>query len=222
MARGRSHRWMTGCTHFESAASTKKTAAKEPGASVSRHFVCKDAKNRMLNRNPSVEPVEQQRKTLNGIPSDCRPSLCSPPPVLLSLSLSVALSLARQDILEWQTSRQFFYWRLRRLLLEETVKRKIQAANSELTDGQVQAMLRRWFVEAEGAVKVNTSGETGRGLESTEYHYYIKCWPLQCDNILISFFCTKFVYYVLNKCGDSKTQLAVFQDVPMRAESCPR
>uniref|UniRef100_A0A671V4E8 acetyl-CoA carboxylase n=1 Tax=Sparus aurata TaxID=8175 RepID=A0A671V4E8_SPAAU len=57
------------------------------------------------------------------------------------------------DILEWQTSRQFFYWRLRRLLLEETVKRKIQAANSELTDGQVQAMLRRWFVEAEGAVK---------------------------------------------------------------------
>uniref|UniRef100_A0A665X7M6 acetyl-CoA carboxylase n=1 Tax=Echeneis naucrates TaxID=173247 RepID=A0A665X7M6_ECHNA len=57
------------------------------------------------------------------------------------------------DILEWQTSRLFFYWRLRRLLLEDTVKRKIQAANSELTDGQIQAMLRRWFVEAEGAVK---------------------------------------------------------------------
>ncbi|XP_067350310.1 acetyl-CoA carboxylase 1 isoform X6 [Channa argus] len=57
------------------------------------------------------------------------------------------------DILEWQTSRHFFYWRLRRLLLEDTVKRKIQVANSELTDGQVQAMLRRWFVEAEGAVK---------------------------------------------------------------------
>ncbi|XP_072302602.1 acetyl-CoA carboxylase 1 isoform X3 [Eucyclogobius newberryi] len=57
------------------------------------------------------------------------------------------------DILEWKTSRQFFYWRLRRLLLEDTVKRKIQAANTELTDGQIQAMLRRWFVEAEGAVK---------------------------------------------------------------------
>uniref|UniRef100_A0A3B4B461 Uncharacterized protein n=1 Tax=Periophthalmus magnuspinnatus TaxID=409849 RepID=A0A3B4B461_9GOBI len=57
------------------------------------------------------------------------------------------------DILEWQTSRQFFYWRLRRLLLEDTVKRKIQMANTELTDGQIQAMLRRWFVEAEGAVK---------------------------------------------------------------------
>uniref|UniRef100_A0A3P8VUQ0 acetyl-CoA carboxylase n=1 Tax=Cynoglossus semilaevis TaxID=244447 RepID=A0A3P8VUQ0_CYNSE len=57
------------------------------------------------------------------------------------------------DILEWRTSRRFFYWRLRRLLLEDTVKRKIQAANGELTDGQIQAMLRRWFVEAEGAVK---------------------------------------------------------------------
>lgn len=59
-----------------------------------------------------------------------------------------------QDILDWPTSRQFFYWRLRRLLLEDTVKMKIQAANSELTDGQTQAMLRRWFVEAEGTVKV--------------------------------------------------------------------
>uniref|UniRef100_A0A8C9TV64 acetyl-CoA carboxylase n=1 Tax=Scleropages formosus TaxID=113540 RepID=A0A8C9TV64_SCLFO len=57
------------------------------------------------------------------------------------------------DVLEWRISRQFFYWRLRRLLLEDTVKRKIQAANSELTDGQTQAMLRRWFVEAEGTVK---------------------------------------------------------------------
>lgn len=71
-----------------------------------------------------------------------------------TIYIYIYFSSSFQDILEWQTSRQFFYWRLRRLLLEETVKRKIQAANSELTDGQVQAMLRRWFVEAEGAVKV--------------------------------------------------------------------
>ncbi|XP_039612650.1 acetyl-CoA carboxylase 1 isoform X1 [Polypterus senegalus] len=57
------------------------------------------------------------------------------------------------DILEWRSSRSFFYWRLRRLLLEDTVKGKIHTANTELTDGQIQAMLRRWFVEAEGAVK---------------------------------------------------------------------
>ncbi|XP_069082674.1 acetyl-CoA carboxylase 1 isoform X4 [Pleurodeles waltl] len=57
------------------------------------------------------------------------------------------------DILEWKTSRTFFYWRLRRLLLEDVVKKKIHGANPELTDGQIQAMLRRWFVEVEGTVK---------------------------------------------------------------------
>ncbi|XP_053562795.1 acetyl-CoA carboxylase 1 [Bombina bombina] len=57
------------------------------------------------------------------------------------------------DILEWKTSRTFFYWRLRRLLLEDVAKQKIQNANPELTDGQIQAMLRRWFVEVEGTVK---------------------------------------------------------------------
>ncbi|XP_006138687.1 acetyl-CoA carboxylase 1 isoform X9 [Pelodiscus sinensis] len=57
------------------------------------------------------------------------------------------------DVLEWKTSRTFFYWRLRRLLLEDLVKKKIHDANPELTDGQIQAMLRRWFVEVEGTVK---------------------------------------------------------------------
>ncbi|XP_077168889.1 acetyl-CoA carboxylase 1 isoform X2 [Paroedura picta] len=57
------------------------------------------------------------------------------------------------DILDWKTSRTFFYWRLRRLLLEDLVKKKIHDANPELTDGQIQAMLRRWFVEVEGTVK---------------------------------------------------------------------
>ncbi|XP_030077912.1 acetyl-CoA carboxylase 1 isoform X1 [Microcaecilia unicolor] len=57
------------------------------------------------------------------------------------------------DVLEWKSCRTFFYWRLRRLLLEDVVKGKIHSANPELTDGQIQAMLRRWFVEAEGTVK---------------------------------------------------------------------
>nr|XP_032635243.1 acetyl-CoA carboxylase 1 isoform X3 [Chelonoidis abingdonii] len=37
------------------------------------------------------------------------------------------------DVLEWRTSRTFFYWRLRRLLLEDLVKKKIHDANPELT-----------------------------------------------------------------------------------------
>ncbi|XP_075070318.1 acetyl-CoA carboxylase 2 isoform X2 [Mixophyes fleayi] len=57
------------------------------------------------------------------------------------------------DILEWKEARTFMYWRLRRLLLEEVVKKEILHANSELSDIHIQSMLRRWFMETEGAVK---------------------------------------------------------------------
>nr|DBA22859.1 TPA: hypothetical protein GDO54_013851 [Pyxicephalus adspersus] len=57
------------------------------------------------------------------------------------------------DILEWKEARTFMYWRLRRLLLEEEVKNEILLANSELSDIHIQSMLRRWFMETEGAVK---------------------------------------------------------------------
>ncbi|XP_078523505.1 acetyl-CoA carboxylase 2 isoform X2 [Lissotriton helveticus] len=57
------------------------------------------------------------------------------------------------DIIEWKNARTFFYWRLRRLLLEEVVKNEILNANNELSDIHIQSMLRRWFMETEGAVK---------------------------------------------------------------------
>ncbi|XP_063081855.1 acetyl-CoA carboxylase 2 isoform X4 [Cavia porcellus] len=57
------------------------------------------------------------------------------------------------DILEWRTARTFLYWRLRRLLLEAEVKQEILRASGELSQEHLQSMLRRWFVETEGAVK---------------------------------------------------------------------
>ncbi|XP_041854600.1 acetyl-CoA carboxylase isoform X2 [Melanotaenia boesemani] len=57
------------------------------------------------------------------------------------------------DILDWKSARTFFYWRLRRLLLEQVVKCEILLANKDLSDGHIQSMLRRWFVETEGTVK---------------------------------------------------------------------
>lgn len=57
------------------------------------------------------------------------------------------------DILDWKNVRTFFYWRLRRLLLEQVVKCEILQADSDLSDGHMHSMLRRWFVETEGAVK---------------------------------------------------------------------
>uniref|UniRef100_A0A452R4T0 Acetyl-CoA carboxylase 1 n=1 Tax=Ursus americanus TaxID=9643 RepID=A0A452R4T0_URSAM len=60
---------------------------------------------------------------------------------------------AISDILEWKTARSFLYWRLRRLLLEDQVKQEILRASGELSHVHIQSMLRRWFVETEGAVK---------------------------------------------------------------------
>ncbi|KGL89459.1 Acetyl-CoA carboxylase 2, partial [Charadrius vociferus] len=57
------------------------------------------------------------------------------------------------DILEWKNARSFLYWRLRRLLLEEAVKAEVLKANSELSHIHIQSMLRRWFMETEGAAK---------------------------------------------------------------------
>ncbi|XP_053135859.1 acetyl-CoA carboxylase 2 isoform X3 [Hemicordylus capensis] len=57
------------------------------------------------------------------------------------------------DVLQWKNARPFFYWRLRRLLLEEVVKAEILSAHSELSNCHIQSMLRRWFLETEGAVK---------------------------------------------------------------------
>lgn len=57
------------------------------------------------------------------------------------------------DVLEWKTTRTYLYWRLRRLLLEAQVKQEILRASPELSHEHTQSMLRRWFVETEGAVK---------------------------------------------------------------------
>jgi len=46
------------------------------------------------------------------------------------------------------------YWRLRRLLLQDDVKKKCISINRELSNAQLDAMLRRWFVEDLGTVKV--------------------------------------------------------------------
>ncbi|KAM5238299.1 acetyl-CoA carboxylase 2 isoform 2-T2 [Ctenodactylus gundi] len=57
------------------------------------------------------------------------------------------------DVLEWKTARTFLYWRLRRRLLEDQVKQEVLRASGELSHEHMQSMLRRWFVETEGAVK---------------------------------------------------------------------
>lgn len=58
-----------------------------------------------------------------------------------------------QEILEWKQARQFFYWKVRRRLLESEYEQKLKSANKSLNRGQMQSMLRRWFIESKGPVQ---------------------------------------------------------------------
>lgn len=51
------------------------------------------------------------------------------------------------EIVPWRTSRQYLYWRLRRLLLEDQFVKQILSTQSGLSVGQAKSMLRRWFIE---------------------------------------------------------------------------
>ncbi|XP_039717703.1 acetyl-CoA carboxylase 2 isoform X1 [Pteropus medius] len=78
------------------------------------------------------------------------------------------------DILEWKTSRSFLYWRLRRLLLEDQVKQEILQISSELSHVHIQSMLRRWFMETEGAVKAYLWDNNQMVVQWLEQHWQVE------------------------------------------------
>ncbi|XP_055002917.1 acetyl-CoA carboxylase 2 isoform X1 [Sorex araneus] len=77
------------------------------------------------------------------------------------------------DVLEWRTSRTFLYWRLRRLLLEDQVKQEILRACGPLSHVHIQSMLRRWFVETEGAVKAYLWDNNQMVVQWLEQHWQV-------------------------------------------------
>lgn len=59
-----------------------------------------------------------------------------------------------KDVIEWKTSRTFFYWRLRRLLAQGNVVKKIMSnVQNKLTHEKALSMLKSWFEEATAAKK---------------------------------------------------------------------
>lgn len=57
------------------------------------------------------------------------------------------------EIIPWKKARRLFYWRLRRRLSEEEIKNEILSTQPSLDVRQVEAMLRRWFIEDKGATE---------------------------------------------------------------------
>jgi len=48
-------------------------------------------------------------------------------------------------VVSWRSARTRLYWRLRRRLFEERVKRRVRMSQAHLNDAQIDAMLYRWY-----------------------------------------------------------------------------
>lgn len=59
------------------------------------------------------------------------------------------------EVVPWRTSRQFFYWLLKRRLYENRVKNEIQRVILNKNDAEANSMIRRWFVEHHGQHNVS-------------------------------------------------------------------
>lgn len=58
------------------------------------------------------------------------------------------------EIVPWRESRNWFYWRLKRVLLEDQLVKEILSAQSNLKFEEANSMLNRWFLEEKGATEV--------------------------------------------------------------------
>uniref|UniRef100_A0A8C3KG99 acetyl-CoA carboxylase n=1 Tax=Calidris pygmaea TaxID=425635 RepID=A0A8C3KG99_9CHAR len=146
----------------------------EPGGTVEIKFRKKDLVKTMRRIDTVYAKLVEQLACLAGTPElselqrrELEKQLKAREDLLLPMYYQVAVHFADlhdtpgrmqekgviTDILEWKNARSFLYWRLRRLLLEEVVKAEVLKANSELSHIHIQSMLRRWFMETEGAAK---------------------------------------------------------------------
>ena len=66
-----------------------------------------------------------------------------------------------KDIVPWKKARRFFYWRLRRRLLETEAVGRIVAVQKDCNHKQAEAMLRRWFVEDKGTTEAYLWDDNG-------------------------------------------------------------
>lgn len=54
------------------------------------------------------------------------------------------------DIVPWRDSRRLLYGRLRRLIVENRIKKQIIALDTSITNDQAKSMLSKWFLEQKG------------------------------------------------------------------------
>lgn len=81
-------------------------------------------------------------------------------------------------IVPWRESRLCLYWRLRRLILEDSYIKKILKTQDSLSVGQAKQMLRRWLVEDKGASEVIIETMFFKMSFSHKFSISIPCSPI--------------------------------------------
>lgn len=66
------------------------------------------------------------------------------------------------EIIAWRESRNWFYWRLRRVVLESRLVKEILTAQGNLQYEEAKSMLNRWFLEERGATEYHVWWEQNK------------------------------------------------------------
>lgn len=82
------------------------------------------------------------------------------------------------EIVAWRESRNWFYWRLKRVILEDRLVKAIMSAQANLQFEEAKSMLNRWFLEEKGATEVSRQGEGW--LLICQYNCIFNLFSLMC------------------------------------------
>lgn len=142
----------------------------EPEGTVEIKFKMKDIVKAMSRLDPTIHRLNREL-TEPDLPenqqADIRKRIKERQDLLLPMYHQVAVTFADlhdtpvrmqekgviQGVVPWSQSRKILYWRMRRLLAEDSVKKEIRKVQQDSSDGQIDAMLRRWFFEDKGSVE---------------------------------------------------------------------
>lgn len=156
---------------------TSRGGVLEPEGIVEIKFRLKDIRKAMQRNDPIIQKLKEKLATVTTNLNNCTtppPTIDERTPIeaelltrehqLESMYHQVAVHFADlhdtpermleknciHEIVSWRNSRRFFYWRLKRRLLEQQIRKEILETQPGLDVRQVDAMLRRWFVEDKG------------------------------------------------------------------------
>ncbi|XP_040575050.1 acetyl-CoA carboxylase [Lepeophtheirus salmonis] len=112
--------------------------------------------NRMANELKSLEITEEDKRKLEA-EMKLREELLAPVYHTVSVHFADLHDTPKRmkdkgvirKVVPWEESRQIFYWRLRRRIIENQLTKRIKDITTSLTMGQMEEMMRRWFIQGQ-------------------------------------------------------------------------